>query len=292
MTWVRLEDDSPLHPKLLKLSDGAFRLWIHGLAFCNRGVTDGRIDKSFLYALGHHGGWTRRQIRGFLYELLERIEPEKNGLWIEEGDHYRIHEYEHHQAEAMKERVEKKREMDRIRQKNRREREVESQRESLGLSRRDTTRDPTVPSRPVKLTREFSSSNEEESVALPATPSGPSVRKQIETLESAYPKALVEQTRIGCGLRRRNGKLADTVWLSTLETLKSIGVNFSKMAMEKFVEKYADGEKDERYLIGIARGLQRGDKNNHAPRIGMIPPGKHEDFITDMSDLDRAIGEL
>ena len=42
MTWVRLDDAATLHPKLLVLSDGAFRLWINGLALANRTATDGQ----------------------------------------------------------------------------------------------------------------------------------------------------------------------------------------------------------------------------------------------------------
>lgn len=152
MTWVRSEDSMPLHPKILRLSDGAFRLWSNALHFANRGVTDGKIPKELVPSLNHHGRWSAKQLAGFVSELAE-------SLWIDRGDHYEIHDYAHHQAEAMKDRVERKRELDRERQRRKREREEDSLRESLGMSRRDDPRDnepesrreTSVPSRPVPI---------------------------------------------------------------------------------------------------------------------------------------------
>ncbi len=36
MSWVRLDDGSPGHRKIVGLSDAAFRLWIVGLTYCNQ----------------------------------------------------------------------------------------------------------------------------------------------------------------------------------------------------------------------------------------------------------------
>lgn len=152
MTWVRTEDSMPLHPKIIALSDGAFRLWENGLHFANRAVTDGKIAKSLLPSLNHHGRWTAKQMAGFVKELV-------GALWVENDDHFRIHDYEHHQAEAMKDRVERKRELDREKQRRKRERAEEAERLSLGMSpgdaRSETTsghgsnsRSRPVPSRP------------------------------------------------------------------------------------------------------------------------------------------------
>lgn len=114
MTWVKSEDDMPLHPKLLRLSDGAFRLWVNGLHFANRAVTDGRIDKALVPTLNHHGRWSPKQLSSFVGELV-------SGLWIDAGDHYEIHDYAHHQREAMKDRVERKREYERDKKQKQRE---------------------------------------------------------------------------------------------------------------------------------------------------------------------------
>lgn len=114
MTWVKSEDDMPLHPKLLRLSDGAFRLWVNGLHFANRAVTDGRIDKALVPTLNHHGRWSPKQLSSFVGELVP-------GLWIDAGDCYEIHDYAHHQREAMKDRVERKREYERDKKQKQRE---------------------------------------------------------------------------------------------------------------------------------------------------------------------------
>jgi hypothetical protein len=102
VTWVRSEDDMPLHPKILRLSDGAFRLWENALHFANRATTDGKIDKALVPTLNHHGRWTAKQMAGFVAELVP-------ALWVDCGDHYWIHDYDHHQYEATKARVESKR---------------------------------------------------------------------------------------------------------------------------------------------------------------------------------------
>ncbi|MEM9594067.1 MAG: hypothetical protein AAGD06_07380, partial [Acidobacteriota bacterium] len=81
MVWVRLDDRAPSHPKLLELSDAAFRLWIHGLCFCNAEGTDGRIPRRMIPRLTDADDWrvvadelTRHQISG------------RAPLWIEGSD--------------------------------------------------------------------------------------------------------------------------------------------------------------------------------------------------------------
>lgn len=43
MAWVRIDDKAMTHPKIVGLSDKAFRLWVWGLAYCQQHLTDGRI---------------------------------------------------------------------------------------------------------------------------------------------------------------------------------------------------------------------------------------------------------
>jgi len=43
MTWVRLDDGFPNHPKIIGLSDGAFRLFVTALCYSNAYLTDGII---------------------------------------------------------------------------------------------------------------------------------------------------------------------------------------------------------------------------------------------------------
>lgn len=43
MPWVRIDENAMDHPKMGGLSDGAFRLWVQGLAYCQKFLTDGAI---------------------------------------------------------------------------------------------------------------------------------------------------------------------------------------------------------------------------------------------------------
>lgn len=43
MAWVRLHDGAMTHPKIIKLSDKAFRLWVWGLSYCQLHLTDGLV---------------------------------------------------------------------------------------------------------------------------------------------------------------------------------------------------------------------------------------------------------
>lgn len=136
MTWVRLDDGMPLHPKLLTLSDGAFRLWINGLAFANRAVTDGLIGAEFVATLDHRHAWKATQTRAFVAELVAA------GLWLEAPAGYEIHGYAEYQEEALKTSVEARKAS--ARERKRRQRERERSRESgpgHGVTGRDKRRD-------------------------------------------------------------------------------------------------------------------------------------------------------
>lgn len=43
MAWVRLHDGAMTHPKIVGLSDKAFRLWVWGLSYSQQHLTDGAI---------------------------------------------------------------------------------------------------------------------------------------------------------------------------------------------------------------------------------------------------------
>ena len=53
MTWVRLDDGFPNHPKIIGLSDGAFRLYITALCYSNAYLTDGIIPQKTLKKLSN-----------------------------------------------------------------------------------------------------------------------------------------------------------------------------------------------------------------------------------------------
>lgn len=87
MTWVRIDDNAPLHPKLLDAGPEAAWMWTCGLAHSNRHHTDGRIAQRHLVTL-YPGHWTAERC----IELAERLVEVK--LWDADGPDYRVHNYE------------------------------------------------------------------------------------------------------------------------------------------------------------------------------------------------------
>lgn len=51
MPWVRIDENALEHPKIASLPDGAFRLWVQGLAHCQKYLTDGAIGDLALRSL-------------------------------------------------------------------------------------------------------------------------------------------------------------------------------------------------------------------------------------------------
>ena len=116
-----------------------------------------------------------------------------------------------------------------------------------------------------------------------------SVRTEITSLESRLDQKLCVAAREACALSRRTGKLADTVWLRTLRAISAHPAPIANEAMRLYAERYGDGEKDERYMIGIARGLAKG----RGPRRGgggMMPESTEFGPSPDESELGRLFG--
>lgn len=51
MPWVRIDENAMDHPKIGGLPPGAFVLWVQGLAYCQRHLTDGFISNAFMRVL-------------------------------------------------------------------------------------------------------------------------------------------------------------------------------------------------------------------------------------------------
>ena len=95
MTWIKLDDSLPNNPKILPLSDGAFRLYIEGLCYANQYLTDGYLANAVLIRLDQGNN---------------RDELVWAKLWIEFEDGICINDYTEHQSskadvEAKKEQV-------------------------------------------------------------------------------------------------------------------------------------------------------------------------------------------
>lgn len=83
---VRFANTTPEHPKVVAMSDAAFRLWFDSICYCSRQELDGKITEPMMRKMG-----TPKTIRELLAcRSLERTES---------GD-YMVHDYLHHQRSA------------------------------------------------------------------------------------------------------------------------------------------------------------------------------------------------
>lgn len=95
MGWVRLDDNFADHPKVIALSDSAFRLFITGLCYSNRQLTDGLIPYQIV------GAWVGDDL------MKPSDELEKQELWKRVTKGFQIRSYTEYQP--TKEKVNEKR---------------------------------------------------------------------------------------------------------------------------------------------------------------------------------------
>lgn len=86
MSWARLDDHAPSHPKVAVLGDQAFRLWVRAICYSSVHGTDGRVPKAVLGELGARAAAVRQL-------TAAPPPPYEHPLWTDGGDHYRIHDY-------------------------------------------------------------------------------------------------------------------------------------------------------------------------------------------------------
>jgi hypothetical protein len=89
-TYIRLHDGMPDHPKVVGLSDAAFRLYVEAMCWCSRYLTDGVLKPA---ALRH---WAPRPVR----ELTEVGLIEHHGS-PPGPERWLIHDYTEHQRTAV-----------------------------------------------------------------------------------------------------------------------------------------------------------------------------------------------
>lgn len=77
MAWVRIHDAAMTHPKIVGLSDKAFRLWVWGLSYAQQHLTDGHITAEAIPP----------RISRAVPDLLEKR------LWTAQGSNFAIHDY-------------------------------------------------------------------------------------------------------------------------------------------------------------------------------------------------------
>ena len=76
--WTKLGDEMPDRPSIWRLSHGAFRLHVSGLAYCNRMLLEGIVPGARVQAL------IPQYRPAYVDELVA------GGIWAREGDDFRI----------------------------------------------------------------------------------------------------------------------------------------------------------------------------------------------------------
>jgi hypothetical protein len=82
LTWIKLDDKAPRHPKISGLSDRAFRWWVRGLCYASEFLTDGLLPFEF----------TQDIPQKCINELRDRR------LWSLGDLGWQIHDYMDHQT--------------------------------------------------------------------------------------------------------------------------------------------------------------------------------------------------
>lgn len=130
MSWVKLDDSMPDHPKVVGLCDRAFRVHVTGISYCARHLTDGEIPE----AVGR--SWGTRYVR----ELVLA------NLWHETDSGWEIHDYLDYNPSRRKVLAEREAAKER-RGKHRRSsgKQSQNQRKNSGRSSASPTRPVPVP---------------------------------------------------------------------------------------------------------------------------------------------------
>lgn len=81
MTWVKMDDRYPDHPKVAGLTDGAYRLWTTSIAYCSQHQTDGLVPESIITR------WGVKHADRAAAELVS------GGLWLSSADGYEVANY-------------------------------------------------------------------------------------------------------------------------------------------------------------------------------------------------------
>jgi hypothetical protein len=158
MAWVRISDDFYDHPKFDAAGSLGIALWVAGLAWCNRNLSDGFIprkaamrlldfeDAAEAVAHADRNGVTNAPSNTDVTPAVARFVAErlvKAGLWDEVEGGYRVHDYLDYQKSAAQ--ITAERDKNAARQKAFRDRRREAEEGSeRNVSRNSVTNAPVT----------------------------------------------------------------------------------------------------------------------------------------------------
>jgi len=106
-----------------------------------------------------------------------------------------------------------------------------------------------------------------------------SLNINLKILRSRYSEEEYRVVRAALGsvaLTRKSGKVSDSVKVKTLEALSKFSPEIVAKACQLYVSKCcATDGKNERYLIGIARGLEKQKEATRGPKPVKVDPETH-----------------
>lgn len=85
MSWIKLDDQFPTHPKIVAAGGDAAWLHVCALCYCGQHLTDGLVPKGMLDRISD-----RKNARKLAEKLIEV------GAWADRGDSIEIHDYLDH----------------------------------------------------------------------------------------------------------------------------------------------------------------------------------------------------
>jgi hypothetical protein len=152
MPWGRLDDDLNDDPKLSALTDSAFRLWVAGLVYCNKHLTDGFIPESEVQ-------YFRLKAKNRAPLVAELCTPQtslgKGPLWHKVENGYTMHDYldwNDSRDKVMADRAKARERLDRHRGKRNYPRVMRAQMDAICNAVSDALREPfTMPHDPASV---------------------------------------------------------------------------------------------------------------------------------------------
>ena len=203
MAWIKIDDSFPDHPKVVGLSDKAFRVHISGLCYCGKYLTDGKVPMKIAARFAEE-------------DMAVIAELSIAELWIEDlpNNGFIIHDYLTHQTS--KDQVEQKRANLRERQKRYREKQTpDNNVEPVADDGWDNAL-VTEPEYRIQNT-EYIKQNTEDNKQLLPTPRVASAKKAVEAIGNKLAEARAS------GINAWNlSKLVEEEW-DKLHTADDIG---------------------------------------------------------------------